>query len=186
MGMRNTRYTFGSVTKFFHWTISIIIITMLILGFVMTNIGKSPLQLQLYFIHKSLGLTVLLLIICRILWRFINEPPRYPDSIPKWEQKAAHLMQYIFYALMLIMPLSGWIMSTAANHIPSFWGLVSVPFPGIAKSRDLAGLNSQIHEIGAYILAAMVIIHVLAALKHHFLAKNNILSRMLPFSKDDQ
>ena len=184
--MRNTRYTYGSVTKFFHWTIAAIVITMLILGLVMTSTHNSPLKFQLYFIHKSLGLSVLILIIARILWRFLKEPPRYPDSVPRWEQKAAHFVQYVFYALMLIMPLSGWIMSTAARHIPSFWGWVKIPFPGIAANRSLAHLNDQIHVCCAYILTAIIIIHVLAALKHHLLAKNNILTRMLPFSPNDK
>jgi cytochrome b561 len=184
MSINNTRYTFGSLTKFFHWTVGIIIIAMLILGLTMTRVSDKSLHLKLFAIHISLGLTVLILIIFRVLWALINQTPRYPDTMPAWEQTAAHLAHYVLYFLILTMPLSGWIMATASGKTPIFWGLFSAPFPGIHKSQYITGICHYIHRYAAYTLIAVLVIHVLSALKHHYLAKDNILKRMLPFYKD--
>ena len=185
MPLRNTKYTFGSATKFFHWIIGLLIIGMLAMGLIMTRLSDQVLRRELYNIHKSLGLTILGLIILRILWRAINRAPKYPDSIPLWEQKVAHLAHALLYILMIAMPLSGWIMSTASGHPISFWGLFQFGLPGIEANRNVTKLFNQIHEYIGYTLIVVIVIHVLSALKHHFLGKNKVLRRMLPFTNKD-
>ena len=184
MPLKNTAQRYGSVARFFHWVSSVLIIGMVIFGLWMTSLERSSFKFQLYDIHKSLGLSILILIVLRIIWRIFNRVPAYPSSIPRWEQKLAHAFHGLFYLLVLSIPLSGWLMSTAAQYFPNFWGLGQWIMPGVPASQTLAKLGSKVHSFLAYALIVMLVLHVAMALKHHFLAKNNILKRMLPFSKN--
>ena len=183
MTLRNTRDTYGSVSKILHWLIGLSILAMLILGVVMGHIEK-PLRFQVYTIHKDIGLTLLALVIIRIFWTLANPKPRLPKGSNKAEHAAAHLSHFVLYLLILGMPLSGWIMSCAAGHIPGYFGLFKVAFPGIVKNKPLAGLASNFHYYIAWSILAVVIVHVLAAIKHHWINRDNILVRMLPGRKN--
>ena len=183
MNFLNTKKKFGSISKLFHWIVSILMISMLVMGLVMTRMDRSAFRVELYGIHKSLGLTLLILIVARLLWRLINRVPTYPESIPKWEQTFARIGHWVLYLIILAMPLSGWLMSTATGHAPDFWHWGAWAMPGINANKTLAKTANQYHEILAYAVIVLVSLHVLMALKHHYLGKNNILRRMLPFTK---
>lgn len=183
MGLKNTTSSYGSVTKWLHWLIFLGILGLLIVGFLMGDIADKPTRFQVYMLHKSIGLTVLLLGVIRVIWALFNPHPGYTADLPAWQVFAARSMHYILYALVIVMPLSGWIMSVAANHLPSYFGLFDVPFPGVPIDKPVAKLASWYHTTFAWTIVVFVSLHILAALKHHFVNRDNVLKRMLPGGK---
>lgn len=168
----NTDY--GSVSKILHWLVAIIIMSLIVAGFYMTNIPDSNTKWQIYGVHKAIGISVLIIAITRIAWRLCHTKPSLPVEYAKWQKIIAASMHGILYLITIIMPLSGWIMSIAANHVPSWFGLFELRLP-IAPSKPLAKVASSAHEIIAWVLLACLFIHIGAALKD-----KKILSRMLP------
>ena len=158
---------------------SITIISLIAAGFIMINMGKSALKYSLYDTHKIGGLFVLALIGPRLVWRFYTTTPNL-NFVPKWEKVSARMGQWLLYLMMFIMPISGWIMSTAAGYIPSLFGQ-EIAFP-VEKNEHIADLAKQVHEISAWVLTTLLILHILAAIKSHWIDKNHILKRMLPGS----
>ncbi len=177
MAIKNTYQSYGSVSKFFHWIIVLLVFGMLIYGFLMGYLPKEYKGLG-YNIHKLTGLTILTLMILRTLWALKNPKPRLPSGAPLWQIAAERLMHFGFYVVLLAMPVVGWVMSSAAQKAPHLWGY-SLALP-MGKNKALAHQMSTIHEILAYVIIAMIVIHVAAALRHHFVKKDNILVRMLP------
>lgn len=169
------RYT--AFTRLLHWLIALIIIGQIILAIVMENIS-APIVRSLYSVHKSLGLTLLVLGIVFVIWRLFHKSPPLPNTVPTWQRIAARFVQFCLYCLIVIMPLSGWFMSTAAGYAPSFWGWFTVAAP-IAQSKAAAGFFSEVHEVCAWIMGILIIIHSLAALKHALIDKDSVLKQML-------
>ncbi len=129
-------------------------------------------------IHKSLGLAILALMILRIIWIAHCGRVKLPQTMPDWEKGFARFVQYALTLLLLAMPLSGWIMSVAADKTPSFFGLFQAPLP-IAPNKALAGLMNTTHKAIAWTLIVLVFFHIAGALKHHFIDKDGVLSSML-------
>lgn len=175
--LSNTSTQFGSISKLLHWLMSIMIISLIIVGFIMVNMDKSALKFTIYDTHKLTGLFILLLIVPRLVWRLINTTPNL-NFVPSWEKKAAQTGQWLLYGMMFAMPLSGWIMSTAAGYIPSIAGF-AIAFP-VEKNQDIASIAKTIHATSAWVFAALITMHIFAALKSHWIDKNFILKRMLP------
>jgi len=146
----------------------------------MGNVANKTIQSNFYTFHKSLGLLILLVAVLFILWNLLNPKPQWPNTMSKWQRISAKVVHLALYTFILLMPLTGWLMSTAAGHPPNFFWLVQIPMPGIAVNKTLAQTVVSIHSVLAWILCSFVGIHLLAALKHHFIAKDNILTRMLP------
>ncbi len=178
-----TRY--GAIAMTLHWLIAVAIVGLLIVGKYMHDLPESnPDKLALYQLHKSFGLIVLLLTVFRIVWRLMHPVPRLPGAMPAWERRAAHASHFLFYALMLGLPLSGWLrVSTDRDGIPTLWfGLFEVPhFPLLSKT--LTNLLHDTHVVMGNALILLLIIHVGAALKHHFWDRDNVFKRMLPFTR---
>jgi len=167
-----------------HWVMALAIITMIVMGLVMEDVRPIGLRIQVYQFHKSLGLTVLFLSLVRLGWRLAHPAPSYPAHMKPWEKLAAHATHWGLYALMVAMPLSGWLLiSTGSNKFPTlYFGLFNVPkldFFGEA-SKAVHHYAAQAHELLPNIAIAMLVLHVLAALKHHFLDRDNVLTRILP------
>ncbi len=181
MTQRNTETEYGSVAKFFHWTSSVLIMLMLLVGATFDYFHK-PLRITLIQAHKSLGLTILLLIIARFIWRLMNRQPVLPNTIPNWQKRLAYSIFHAWYLVLFLMLLSGWGMSTASNHIPQFWWLFPLPMPFVPLNKSLASLFSFAHYYLAWTIVIMLTVHIAIALKHHFVDKDNILMRMLPNS----
>ncbi len=121
------KYRYYSLTaKCLHWSIAIIIIAQILIGLIITHLPQSPAIRNLFFIHKSLGLTLLLLGIAFVLWHFFQQRSNRQYTIPTWQRISAKIVHYALFGLIIIMPLSGWFMSTAAGYPPSFWGLFVV------------------------------------------------------------
>jgi cytochrome b561 len=152
---------------------------MLALGLYMVRLPISLEKLQLYGLHKEYGLLLLTLVLIRITWRVINISPRL--SGPSWEKFAAHAAHLALYGCMLAMPISGWLLTSAAGLPPSFFGLFVLPTLCAATPESLA-LFEAIHEWLAYGFIALIVLHASAALKHHFIDKDTVLRRMLPWS----
>ncbi len=179
MGLRNTATHYGSVAKGLHWLVALLIIGLLTVGLVMTGMALGPDKLTLYGWHKSFGITVLALVIVRLAWRLANPVPALPDHMARIEKLAAHGTHYVLYAMLFFMPLTGWMMSSAAGFPVSVFGLFQMP-DVIGANKETREVLSTLHEIGAWTLIALIAMHALAALFHHFHHKDDVLKRMLP------
>jgi len=182
MALKNTAEQYGSLSKFFHWTVAIMVVALLTVGFIMDDISDKALKMQVYNIHKLIGLSVLLLMIMRLLWRLNNVLPEYPPTVPKWARKAARATHDLLYLVLIIMPLSGWIMSSAAGHPPHL-GSWSLGIPGLTANKTLAQYGNSLHYVLAWAIPSLILLHIGAALKHHFMDKDEVLLRMLPWAK---
>lgn len=167
------------MAKTFHWLMALLIVGLLILGFLVANLEDHPLQAPLINIHKLFGLSVLCLVALRLIWKLLNPRPKLPLDMPAWEIISSNLVHGGLYLVMIVMPLSGWIMSTAAGHFPHLFGY-EFPMPGIPQDKSLGDLFFKVHFFTAWIIIGLVTIHTLAAFKHHFFDKDNVLQRMLP------
>ena len=177
---RNTEGQYGAVAKGFHWTIAILIITILAIGLIMVDMDKGPGKFALFRWHKSLGITVLGLAALRVLWRFSNIQPLKMVSHAAWEKFLAGVTHFLLYFCMFAMPLSGWLMSSAKGIKVSAWGLVLPDLIGVNK--PLGNLFNDFHVTTAWILMGLIGLHVAGALKHHVIDRDDTLRRMLPFA----
>lgn len=177
MQIHNTDTRYGIVAKSLHWIIAILIITAWIVGFYMADLpAKDPSKFKLFDLHKSVGMLILMLVIARLSWRLYDGSPKFYNMNPLLVV-AAYTVHYLLYAFMFIQPLSGWAMSSAAGFNPSFFGLFT--FPGlVAKNPPNAEFWVAVHNSSAMILLTLFILHVGAALAHHFIFKDNTLRRM--------
>ena len=178
MTMKNTINTYGSVSKFFHWTIFILVLGMLSFGFFLDDVPK-PYQGMTYNIHKLTGLTILTLMAFRLFWRSINAKPGLPYDTPYWQIIAERTVHFLLYLSLFVMPLAGWVGSAASGHPPHLGDWV-LNLPINHPNKPLAEAAFTVHNWTAYILIGLITIHVLAALYHFFIKKDDILSRMLP------
>lgn len=181
MTLFNTTQGYGAIAKFFHWAIFLLIAGLFIAGFIMTDMSNGPDKFKIYGIHKSTGIVVLMLALMRLGWKMASVAPLLPESMHVLEKLAARIGHAVLYILMIAMPISGWMMSSAAGFPVSVFGLFILPNL-IEPSKEVANNLRNAHEFMAYILLVVVALHVLAALLHHFYYKNNVLKRMLPFS----
>lgn len=180
MSAKNTTSSFGFVAKSFHWVISFLIIAMLVFGYFLENYNDTPIQEIVYNTHKTIGIIILTLVVMRLGWRWFNIQPGYSSTLPPAYKIIVRLAHYAIYLVIIAMPISGWVMATAAGHVPHFLGWFYFPMPGISLNEQLAGQAFQVHNTLAIILIVLVSLHVLAALFHHIVLKDNVLKRMLP------
>lgn len=180
----NTRY--GSVAMTLHWLIAIAIIGMLVVGKYMHGLPNSdPNKFMLYQLHKSTGITILALTVVRLVWRFTGPVPPLPATMATWERWAAHVSHFLLYALMLLIPLSGWaVASTSSSGVPTVWfGLFEVPHLPVPVTDEAHEAAEEGHELFGNLVILLLLVHVGAALKHHFWDRDTVLRRMLPFTK---
>lgn len=162
-----------------HWLMAILIVAAFFLGLTMTEIhGITPTKLKYYSWHKWMGVTVLLLAVIRVLWRKANRPPP-PIPGPAWQHKAADAVHYLLYFLIFAVPVVGYLYTYAAGVPVVYLGLWQMPAP-FDPNPDWKKPLSELHEILAWTMAVVVSAHVLAALKHHFIDRDDVLKRMLP------
>ena len=174
------RYSLPAIVL--HWLIALLIIGTFTLGLVMTDIpGLTPTKLRYFSWHKWAGVTVLLLATLRLLWRLRRTPPAYPPAMPAWQGRAAHGLHGLLYVLMFAVPLSGYFYSLAAGVPVVYFGLF--PLPVLMEADPaLKPVLGALHYWLNMGLAALVAIHVLAAMKHVLIDRDGIMGRMLPFS----
>ena len=176
MRLNNTENQYGIMAILLHWIMAILIIALLVLGLYMVKVPISLEKLKLYGWHKEYGILVLLLVGLRLLWRLTNQTPRL--SLPWWEKLAARTVHWTFYVLMFAMPITGWLITSAAALPVSFFGYIVLP-DLISPNAATMKLFQIIHQWLGYGLIVVIVLHASAALKHHFINKDDILRRML-------
>ncbi len=179
MQIRNDQQRYGAVAQLLHWSIVVLIITQFSLAFKAGGLPLGPAKIAVLAQHKSFGMTIFALAVLRLIWRLVNPVPAMPQTTVRWQRIAAHLSHGALYALILITPLFGWMMSSARNFPVSWFGVFT--FPDLVQP-DQARYEffHEMHEILALTLAGIALLHVAAALKHHFFDRDNVLRRMLP------
>ncbi len=178
-----TRYS--KIAIVLHWTIAVLIIGLIIFGLLMTN-PNTPNRFVLYQLHKSFGIMVLLLSIFRLVWRLLHRPPALPKDMEKWEILAAKFTHIAFYVIMIGMPLLGWAMVSASPlPIPTelFWTIAWPDLPFIPESKDLEETFEFLHGNIGKLTIGLILLHFGAAMKHHFVNKDNVFVRMMPWVK---
>jgi len=178
MAFKNSEITYGSVAKFLHALIFILVIAMLTVGFLMGGIQDKPLKGQIINLHKLIGISILILMILRAIWAFTNSKPALPAGTPSWQKFAERVVHFLIYAVLIAMPIAGWVMSVAAGYLPHLFGF-NLSLPAVPKSEALSDRAFDIHSYLAYALIALISIHALAALYHYFIKKDNVLQRMI-------
>ena len=163
-----------------HWLIALLIVSGFALGLVMVDIpGITPTKLRYFSWHKWIGVTVLALACARLLWRLSHRAPPFPDSMPHWQQRAASGLHGLLYLLMFAVPVSGYFYSLAAGVPVVYLGVLPLPVL-IDADPALKPVLKQLHYALDMALAACVVVHVAAALKHAFVDRDGLFSRMLP------
>lgn len=169
----------SAIAKLLHWVVAALIAVQLVLGWTAASWRLSPTKLELFVWHKSTGMLVLLLVVLRLAWRLTHPVPALPAGMPGWERKAAAASHILLYAAMFALPLSGWVVNSAAGVPFSIYWLV--PLPAIAPvSREVASTAALVHLVLGILLIVLVAVHVAAALRHHFIERDDVLARMLP------
>ena len=172
------RYSRTAITL--HWGIAFLIFTAFPLGIYMHDLPLSPNKLQLYSYHKWIGVSIFLLAALRLAWRITHRPPPLPSGMPHWEKIAAHATHYLLYMLIFAIPLSGWLMSSAKGVQTVWFGVLPLP-DLVSKNKELGELLKEVHESLNILMLGLVLAHAGAALKHHFIQRDGILARMIPF-----
>jgi cytochrome b561 len=171
---------YGGVAILLHWLIALMIIGTFTLGLVMVDIpGLTPTKLKYFSWHKWAGVTILALACIRLLWRLTHAAPPYPAGMPRWQIGAAHLTHFLLYLLIFAVPLSGYFYTLSAGVPVVYLGLFPLPVL-IAPHPELKAALKLTHYLLNMTLLALVCLHVLAALKHHFIDRDEVLKRMLP------
>lgn len=173
------RYTRTAI--FLHWLVGLGLIGTFALGFYMESLVLSPNKLKLYSWHKWAGMTLMVLIIIRLAWRISHPAPDLPLSMGLLSRFAAHAGHWLLYGLMLAIPVSGWLMSSAQGFQVVWFGVLPLP-DLVEKNADLGALLNDVHVTLNYTLLVAIIGHVSAALHHHFIKKDTVLTRMLPMT----
>jgi cytochrome b561 len=182
MSVRNTTRSWGSVSKALHWIIVLLIINQWVIGMRADALPLGLAKLQVLAWHKSFGITILGLAVVRLVWRCMNPVPDLAAETRPWERVLAKISHLLLYALIFALPLSGWLMSSAKNFPVSWFNLLQLP-DLVAPNEALFEQLRSLHHTLFAVLVAVAAVHVAGALKHHFIDRNDVLRRMLPFSR---
>jgi cytochrome b561 len=179
MTLRNSVDRWGAISQAFHWIIVALIIVMAYLGLTMVDLPNAPYKIRLYTLHKSIGLTILVLVALRLLWRLYAGAPRELDTMPRWQARVAAATHWALYALLFAIPLSGWILNSSTGFPLRWFDLVNLP-PIAAKGEALHAVAKTWHEALFWTLVAVALAHAAAAFYHHLIQRDATLARMLP------
>jgi cytochrome b561 len=181
MPLRNTAEAYGGLSKFLHWTIVLLLLPQYFLAEAAQALPVGAERFQLITWHKSIGMLVLMLALVRLAWKFGNKG--LPGAIgAAWQRKAAAAAHGLLYLLILAQPISGWMVSSSGNYPVTLFGWFE--FPAIVGENDgLHEFVEEVHELLFIALLVVAVIHIAAALYHHFVLKDRVLRRMLPFSR---
>jgi cytochrome b561 len=185
MRLSNDSLRYGVISMLFHWVVVALIITQFLLANKEHDMPLGPAKIAVLAQHKSIGITILLLAILRLVWRFFGAVPADPPRAPRWQTRLAHGTHYLLYALLFAIPVTGWLMSSARNFSVSWFGLLTLP-DLIGPSKGAYSFLHETHEFLGNTLFYVAILHALAALKHHLIDRDNVLRRMLPIKLLDE
>lgn len=179
--MNTPRYT--RIAIGLHWLIALMILGSFGVGLYMTDLTLSPFKLRLYSWHKWAGVTIFTLVLVRCVWRLTHAAPPLPAHMPRWQRIAAEGSHHLLYALMIVIPLSGWLMSSAKGFPTVYFGVIPLP-DLLDKNAYLGDTLALVHKTLNFTMMGLVIAHAAAALKHHVIDKDDILRRMLPAKRN--
>jgi cytochrome b561 len=179
MKFRNPVDRWGPVSQFLHWTIALLVVAMGVLGLWMVELPNTPRKIEIYALHKSIGLTLLALVAVRLAWRLYAGAPATLAGLPRWQVRAANVTHAALYGLLFAMPLSGWLLNAAAGFPLQWFGLFNLPRV-IGRDDGLRELATTLHEAGFWLLLVLVLVHAGAAFHHHLFRQDDTLARMLP------
>lgn len=179
MSLKNTHDRWGGVSQSLHWIIAALILAMAWIGLTMGDLPNGPDKIKTYALHKSLGITILALVALRVLWRLYAGTPKPVAGSPHWQERIAALTHAAIYLLLFAIPISGWVLNSAAGFPLQWFGLVNLPHI-VEKSHDLHELAEEAHELMFWVLALLVVAHAGAAFYHHLFQRDATLARMLP------
>lgn len=177
MNASSPRYTLTAIAL--HWLMAVLLLGMFSVGLTMVELPLSPWKLKVYSWHKWAGVTLFLLVWVRLAWRFTHRPPALPDNMSVPMRLAAHAGHGLLYLLMIAIPISGWLMSSAKGFQTVYLGVLPIP-DLLDKNKELGDLLREVHEALNFLLAIVVVGHAGAALKHHLIDKDDVLTRMSP------
>jgi cytochrome b561 len=183
MTLRNTTRRWGAIAQLLHWLIVLFIVAQFTLATLFEQLPAGAKKLTLLSRHKSIGITILMLALLRLAWRWSNPTPTLPDTLKPYERTLARLTHALLYVLLFAVPLSGWLMSSARGFPVSWFGFLQLP-DLVPKNKVLYEALVTTHGIFAWTLGIVATVHLGAALKHHFVLKDDVLRRMLPSSSD--
>ena len=173
---------YNGVAQALHWATAALVVTQFTLAYLASGLPPGMQRLILMARHKSVGMTILMLVGVRLAWRLLNPPPPLPDTVRYMERRLAHYSHLGFYVLLFAMPLSGWLMSSAKNYSVSWFNLLT--WPDLIGQNDIAfAWLRGLHDTMSFVLLALAIVHVVAAFRHQFWLKDDVLLGMLPFGK---
>ena len=186
MPLRSTEAGWGALVRAFHWLIAALVIAQGVIGLGMVQMGLTPAKVRVFALHKSIGLTILALVLLRIAWRLTEKRPADPPAMPRWQVGAARAMHLALYVLILAIPLSGWWFNSASNAPLVWFGWFEVPslthgLDPVWKPRALL-----LHQSLFWILVALLVLHVGASLWHHFTQRDDVLRKMLIGSRGER
>ena len=170
---------YNRYTRLLHWIMAVVIIVNIVIAFYMDDLSKED-KLQFVLLHRSLGLLILQLAIVRIIWVLMHAAPKMPDNIPKFEVKIGKILQHSFYLLMIVLPITGFIMTVTSGKAVGFFGLFDLPLI-FEKNHDIHELFEDIHVYLGWLMSALVVLHIGAGLYHRY--KNDGVFERIWFAK---
>lgn len=184
MALCNTSTRYGAISRILHWLVAFLVIALLIVGATMGSIDNKATKSIVSNLHKLTGVAVLFLGVLFLVWTLLNKKPAHPEAMACWEKLLARSVQTILYCLIIFMPFTGWLMSSAAQKYPQLLGYKFI-MPLVPHSKPLATAAKEAHEFLAWALLVLILLHVAGALKHHFIDKSDVLLNMLGRSKNE-
>jgi cytochrome b561 len=179
MGPSTRIARYGAVAQLAHWLTALLLVGGFTLGFYMVDLKLSPTKLKLFSYHKWVGVTIFAVVSLRLAWRLWKPPPALPATMAGWERRSAEVTHRMLYLLVLAVPLSGWLMSSAKGFQTVYFAVLPIP-DLVDKNAALGAALERVHWALNKLLLATVTVHVAAALKHHFVDHDDVLLRMLP------
>ena len=172
---------YSTVAIWLHWLIAFFVIANLLLGFFHEDFGKAAEPWMMWF-HKATGMTVLALTVARIGWRLGHRPPPFDPVMKRWEMGLARFIHILFYVMLIVIPLSGWVLTSTNGRVTSWFGLFEIaPLP-VSRDEDFHETMEEVHELLAKAMIGLILLHVAGALKHHFAGHRHLIGRMAPWA----
>jgi cytochrome b561 len=171
------RSRYSRVAIMLHWTIAVLVLLNLVIGLLHETLLKGTIPL-----HKSIGMMVLALSVVRLLWRLAHRPPPFVATVRTWERGVAHAVHWLLYALTILIPLSGWVFTSASpkRYPLDFFGLFPLPMFPVGQDKTISDVVAERHEQLAWLMIGLLVLHIGAALKHRLLDRDGTLDRMWP------
>jgi cytochrome b561 len=180
--IENTEDRYGAIALLLHWSMALLVIGLAALGLYMVtlpDVGFNTRKVTLVLYHKEFGVLAFALLATRLSWRLTHVLPRLVENMPDWQKIAARFVHLCFYGLLFALPMTGYLMSSAAGIPVSFFGLFMIP-DFVHRNADLFQRYVTIHQWLGYVLILFIVVHAGAALRHHFAFKDDTLRKMLP------